>query len=101
MNGYSAGSSCAHRAATVASKSDRSVSGARRRAPPQPPSASASGTRQVGRADIDAIRELTHSYWEMDNRLGGGELRTAIASYLDDHVSRLLTTGSYQGETSR
>jgi hypothetical protein len=37
----------------------------------------------------------------MDNRLGGGKLRTAIVSYLDDHVSRLLTTGSYQQETGR
>ena len=57
--------------------------------------------RKVGRADIDAIRELTHSFREMDNRLGGGKLRTTIVSYLDDHVSRLLTTGSYQEETGR
>jgi hypothetical protein len=61
----------------------------------------ASGLRQVGRADIDAIRDLTHSFREMDNRLGGGKLRTTIVSYLDDHVARLLTTGSYQQETGR
>jgi len=68
-----------------------------------PPAAApaASGTRQVGRADIDAIRELTHSYREMDNRLGGGKLRSAVVSYLDDHVSRLLTAGSYREETGR
>jgi hypothetical protein len=68
-----------------------------------PPAAApaASGIRKVGRADIDAIRELTHSYREMDNRLGGGKLRTSVVSYLDDHVSRLLTTGSYQEETGR
>jgi tetratricopeptide (TPR) repeat protein len=68
-----------------------------------PPAAapSASGTRQVGRADIDAIRELTRSYREMDNRLGGGKLRTSVVSYLDDHVSRLLTAGSYREETGR
>ena len=68
-----------------------------------PPAAapSASGTRMVGQADIDAIRELTHSYREMDNRLGGGKLRTSIVSYLDDHVSRLLTAGSYREETGR
>ena len=46
-------------------------------------------------------RELTHSYREMDNRLGGGKLRSTLVSYLDDHVSRLLTTGSYQEETGR
>jgi hypothetical protein len=36
--------------------------------------------RKVGRADIDAIRELTYSYREMDNRLGGGKLRSAVVS---------------------
>ena len=68
-----------------------------------PPAAapSASSTRRVGRADIDAIRKLTRSYREMDNRLGGGKLRIAVVSYLDDHVSRLLTAGSYQEETGR
>ena len=64
-----------------------------------PPAAapSASGTRKVGRADIDAIRELTHSYREMDNRLGGGKLRSSVVSYLDDHVSRLLTDRQLPG----
>ncbi len=61
----------------------------------------ASGPRRVGRADIDAIHELTVSYREMDNRLGGGKLRSVIVSYLDDHVSRLLTGGSYREETGR
>ena len=62
---------------------------------------SGSGPRRVGRADIDAIRDLTRSYREMDNRLGGGKLRGVIVSYLDDHVSRLLTTGSYAEDTGR
>jgi hypothetical protein len=35
------------------------------------------GARKVGRADIDSIRELTHSYREMDNRLGGGPSGTS------------------------
>jgi hypothetical protein len=61
----------------------------------------AAGLCRVGHADIDAIRELTHSFREMDNRLGGGKLRAAIVSYLDDHVSRLLTTGSYREQTGR
>jgi hypothetical protein len=61
----------------------------------------ASGLRRIGRADIDAIREVARSYREMDNRLGGGKLRNAIVSYLDEHVSRLLTTGSYQEQTGR
>ena len=62
---------------------------------------SACGVRRIGRADIEAIRELTHSYREMDNKLGGGTLRNAVVSYLDDHVSRLLTTGTYREETGR
>jgi hypothetical protein len=61
----------------------------------------ATGLRRIGRADIDAIREVARSYREMDNRLGGGKLRNAIVSYLDDHVSRLLTAGSYREETGR
>jgi hypothetical protein len=55
---------------------------------------SASGTRKVGRADIDSIRELTRSYREMDNRLGGGKLRSSIVSYLDVHVSRCSPPGA-------
>jgi tetratricopeptide (TPR) repeat protein len=60
-----------------------------------------SGPLRVGRADIDAIRELTLSYRELDNRLGGGRLRAVILSYLDDHVSHLLTNGNYHEETGR
>ena len=59
------------------------------------------GLRRIGRSDIDAVHEVANSYREMDNRLGGGKLRHAIVSYLDDHISRLLTTGSYQEETGR
>jgi hypothetical protein len=59
------------------------------------------GTRQVGRAEIDAIRDLTASYREIDNRLGGGKLRAVIVSYLDEQVTELLTAGSYREETGR
>jgi hypothetical protein len=68
---------------------------------PPAPAPAAAGMRRIGRADIDAIRDLTHSYREMENRLGGGKLRNALVSYLDDHVSRLLTTGSYREEAGR
>ena len=61
----------------------------------------ATGTRQVGCADIDAIRDLTASYREIDNRLGGGKLRTVIVSYLDAQVSALLTAGPYREDTGR
>jgi len=68
---------------------------------PQASAPTSSGKRQVGRADIDAIRELTLFYRELDNRLGGGQLRGTIISYLDDHVSGLLTNGSYKEEAGR
>jgi hypothetical protein len=60
-----------------------------------------SGPRRIGQSDIDAIRDLTQSYREMDNRLGGGSLRSALVSYLDDHVTHLLTAGSYSDEVGR
>jgi hypothetical protein len=62
---------------------------------------SAAGVRRIGSADVEAIRELTASYREMDNRLGGGKLRGLIVSYLDDHVSPMLTGGSYREEAGR
>jgi hypothetical protein len=68
---------------------------------PEAGAPSAAGTRRVGRSDIDAIRELTASYRELDNRLGGGKLRAGIVSYLDEHVSRMLTGGNYREETGR
>ena len=68
---------------------------------PAADASAANGLRQVGRADIEAIRDLTLSYREMDNRLGGGKLRAVIVSYLDDHVSRLLTGGSYREDAGR
>lgn len=68
--------------------------------PPAAAPASA-GTRQVGAADIEAIREMTRSYREIDNKLGGGKLRSVVVSYLDDHVSDLLTTGTYREDTGR
>ena len=68
-----------------------------------PPAAapSSAGTRQVGQADIDSIRDLTASYREIDNRLGGGRVRQAVVGYLDHHVSSLLTAGAYREEAGR
>lgn len=68
--------------------------------PPAPAPAS-TGARQVGAADIEAIRELTRSYREIDNKLGGGKLRGVVVSYLDEHVSGLLTDGAYREDTGR
>jgi hypothetical protein len=68
---------------------------------PRADAPASSGLRRVGQADIDAIHDLTQSYREMDNRLGGGRLRSALVSYLDDHVKHLLTGGRYSEDNGR
>ncbi|MFF5212450.1 hypothetical protein [Streptosporangium sp. NPDC000396] len=61
----------------------------------------ASGTRRVGRADIAAIREVTRSFGELDNRFGGGRIRSAVVKYLDTAVAPLLSEGSYDEGTGK
>lgn len=56
---------------------------------------SASGRRRVGMADIAAIHEVTRSFGELDNRFGGGRVRSAVVKYLDTAVNPLLRDGSY------
>ncbi|MEV7908471.1 regulator, partial [Streptomyces anulatus] len=59
----------------------------------------ASGPRRVGMADIAAIREVTRSFGELDNRFGGGRVRSAVVRYLDTAVAPLLNEGSYAEAT--
>ncbi|WP_326825461.1 hypothetical protein [Streptosporangium sp. NBC_01756] len=61
----------------------------------------AGGARRVGMADIAAIREVTRSFGELDNRFGGGRVRSAVVKYLDTAVAPLLSDGSYSGNTGR
>ncbi|GHE46288.1 hypothetical protein GCM10017673_55290 [Streptosporangium violaceochromogenes] len=55
----------------------------------------ARGVRRVGMADIAAIREVTRSFGELDNRFGAGRVRAAVVKYLDTAVAPLLSEGSY------
>ncbi|GAA2902844.1 hypothetical protein GCM10010517_68770 [Streptosporangium fragile] len=59
------------------------------------------GTRRVGMDDIAAIREVTRSFGELDNRFGGGRIRSAVVKYLDTAVTPLLSDGSYAEDTGR
>ncbi|GII92517.1 hypothetical protein [Sinosporangium siamense] len=59
------------------------------------------GMRRVGMSDIAAIREVTRSFGELDNRFGGGRVRSAVVKYLDTAVSPLLHDGSYGDATGR
>ncbi|MEV7009786.1 hypothetical protein [Streptosporangium sp. NPDC051022] len=61
----------------------------------------ASGPRRVGMADIAAIKEVTRSFGELDNRFGGGRVRSAVVKYLDTAVAPLLGEGSYAEATGR
>ncbi|MFC7387506.1 hypothetical protein [Sphaerisporangium rhizosphaerae] len=61
----------------------------------------ASGVRKVGAHDIAAIREVTRSFGELDNRFGGGRVRPAVVRYLDSAVAPLLKDGVYGEATGR
>ncbi|WP_283134312.1 hypothetical protein [Rhizohabitans arisaemae] len=60
--------------------------------------ASRGAGRQVGMGDVADIREVCRSFGELDNRFGGGRIRTTLAKYLDSSVSPLLRDGVY-GDT--
>ncbi|MEO3857167.1 hypothetical protein [Acrocarpospora sp. B8E8] len=60
----------------------------------------ASGARRVGASDVAAIREVTRSFGELDNRFGGGRVRAAVVKYLDTGVAPLLS-GSYGEATGK
>ncbi|GII81619.1 hypothetical protein Sru01_66010 [Sphaerisporangium rufum] len=68
-----------------------------------PPAAapSATGPRRVGAADVTAIREVTRSFGDLDNRFGGGRVRSAVVKYLDSTVTPLLKDGHYDEATGR
>ncbi|WP_424536095.1 hypothetical protein ACOZ38_39885 [Sphaerisporangium viridialbum] len=61
----------------------------------------AAGVRKVGAPDIAAIREVTRSFGELDNRFGGGRVRSAVVKYLDSAVAPLLKDGVYGEATGR
>jgi hypothetical protein len=62
---------------------------------------SGTGARHVGTADVEAIREVTRSFGELDNRFGGGDLRAAVVRYLDGSVTPLLRDGAYDERVGR
>jgi tetratricopeptide (TPR) repeat protein len=59
------------------------------------------GSRRIGIADVQAIRQVTHTYRELDNRLGGGRLRSIVVHFLDNEVAPLLKHGRYNDEVGR
>jgi hypothetical protein len=59
------------------------------------------GTRRVGESDVAAIREVTRSFAELDNRFGGGRVRTAVVRYLDAGVAPMLRDSSHDEPVGR
>jgi hypothetical protein len=70
-------------------------------APPPGISMLAGSTRQVGRADVDAIREVTQTFHRLDNLFGGGRARSTVVRYLHDEVGPLLHDGRYSEAVGR
>lgn len=51
------------------------------------------GGRRIGAADVEEIREVTHAFRILDNRLGGGHVRVPVVEYLHTHVGPMLRDG--------
>lgn len=58
------------------------------------------GTRHVGLADVNAVREVTELFRRLDNRWGGGHPRAMVVQYLNDEVRPLLD-GRYTDVVAR
>lgn len=52
------------------------------------------GSRRIGQGDVDAVRTMTAAFRDLDNRVGGGKVRSTIVHYLHSSVAPLLH-GSY------
>jgi tetratricopeptide (TPR) repeat protein len=48
------------------------------------------GTRRIGIADVQEIREATGAFRVLDNRLGGGRIRPTVVEYLHSDIAPLL-----------
>ncbi|MGA2826093.1 MAG: hypothetical protein ABSF03_08210, partial [Streptosporangiaceae bacterium] len=59
------------------------------------------GKRRIGTSDVAAIREISRTYRQLDNRLGSGELRGTVVHLLDGQVTPLLRQASFSESTGR
>ena len=59
------------------------------------------GTRRIGMADIQEIREATGAFRVLDNRLGGGRIRPTVVEYLHTDIAPLLRQGRCTEEVRR
>lgn len=59
------------------------------------------GSRRIGNGDIISLREIARTYRQLDNRLGGGHLRSAVVQLLDGQVTPLLRSATFSEATGR
>ncbi|MFD0903588.1 hypothetical protein [Actinomadura sediminis] len=57
--------------------------------------------RRIGTADVEEVREVTHAFRVLDNRLGGGHVRVPVVEYLHTHVGPMLREGRCTEEVRR
>jgi hypothetical protein len=62
---------------------------------PGPDPAGAGAGRRIGREEIGGLREISRTYRQLDNRLGGGQLRAAVVQLLDRQVTPLLAEAAF------
>ena len=67
---------------------------------PPSPGPAHRGRNRVGRPEIAAIRQMTRAFRDLDNRVGGGRIRSTVVQYLDANVTPLLH-GTYTEEIGR
>jgi hypothetical protein len=65
-----------------------------------PDGPASTGARHVGGTEVAAIRDMTSTFSDLDNRLGAGRVRTAVVQFLHTEVSSLLG-GSYTETVGR
>lgn len=56
------------------------------------------GGRKIGASDVAAMERATQSFREMDNRLGGGRVRSAVMRYLTAEITPVLAHGQFSGD---
>jgi tetratricopeptide (TPR) repeat protein len=59
------------------------------------------GYRHIGYSDIMSLREIARTYRQLDNRLGGGQLRAAVVQLLDGQVTPTLRFAVFNETTGR
>ncbi|GAA0544397.1 hypothetical protein [Actinomadura livida] len=68
---------------------------------PWDPAPAPTSGRRIGASEVEEIRQVTHAFRILDNRLGGGHVRGPVIEYLHTHVGPLLRDGRSTEEIRR